>query len=237
MPKVDLRTPLGVEIGENYIRGCDLIALIISFISLFTAMCMKIRGVQSADFIGLTFILIVVMFWQGFRNNPELRILPFRVEEREGSLTEPPPTFPISVDFRKWIFNLKFKKITTNDTASWAYFDIGNVGVHDLTAHEFRVHLIYPEERKFDPVPLREPLRCGERYSGRTHFHLLPDGNSLDNGLYIFRVLVYTAMGGKKRLLIVYRRNNTIYYYDPLREWGIDFKKLEKKLDESSNFL
>ena len=90
-----------MEIGETYIRSCDLIALIISFISLFTAMCMKIRGVLSADFIGLTFILIVVMFWQGFRSNPELRILPFRIEEKEGELTEAAPDFPIGIGFRR----------------------------------------------------------------------------------------------------------------------------------------
>jgi len=133
MPKIDLRASLGVEIGETYIRSCDLIALIISFISLFTAMCMKIRGVLSADFIGLTFI--------------------------------------------------------------------------------------------------RKTLRCGEGYTD--HFPLLLDGNPLDNRLYVFQVVVYTAMGGKKRLLIIYKRNNSIYYCDPLREWGIDFKTLEKKLEES----
>jgi energy-coupling factor transporter transmembrane protein EcfT len=235
MPKIDLRTPLGVEIGDNYIRGCDFMALIILIFSiLFTAMCMKIWGSQPAAFIGLTFILIVVMFWQGFRSNPELRILPFRIEKKEGELTEPPPILSIGLGFRR----LKFKGIIINDTASpMAYFDIGNVGVHDLTTHEFRVHLIYPKEIKFFPTHLRETLRCGERYSGRTNFLLLPDRNPLDKGLYIFRVLVYTAMGGKKRLLIAYRRNNTIYYCDPLREWGVDFKKLKKKLDESSNFL
>jgi len=105
-----------------------------------------------------------------------------------------------------------------------------------VVIHEFRVCLKYPEEEYPRIYEIREgdkrkTLRCGEGYTD--NFPLLLDGNPLDNRLYVFQVVVYTAMGGKKRLLIIYKRNNSIYYCDPLREWGIDFKTLEKKLEES----
>lgn len=215
-----------------------IVLAIIVFISTIVLIVINPVGIVDPSFFGLTVIIIIIMFWQGLRDNPEPKILhgidlflqSVRFDEYPARSIG-----NIKVTIRPFkSYDFKFKVYDHIPAVSvHAHFDVGNDGLRDVTIHECRLYMEYPERKELPPImfheegdverareegrpPKRKLLRRGERV---TESFKLEGG-----GLY--RLELYTTRLEDRRWLVYLRKGRWIAFCDT--EKGIDRDRIHK---------
>ncbi|GEM_PF-1543254 len=229
-------------LGSTFYRNCDIVVLALyPLVSIpVVTLLLRIVEIPTAALIWLTFTTIIIMGWQSLRETHEIVILPnitiYGIRRGAGSAAFESPvrarqsrlTF-IHRAIRRPLLKTEEFGLMDHYVVT---FDIGNVGFHDVTLHEYFVEKEEPSPKSkvtgliplFGDIGQRKILHNGERITGQFGLQIQ------DDCLTVFRINIICVGLEASRRLYVLKKGDRLQYFDAARKIGLNRQKTERAL-------